>query len=103
MLDPEAYRALQRGELGRLALDRGFDRLTTVAYREPREVGLSAATPAAELPRYLSGLLGALRPLPRRELALDYFSGTGRFAVLRLARDGALPRADPQPGASRVR
>jgi hypothetical protein len=100
MLDLEAYRALQRGELGRLAMERGFDRLTTVAYRDPREVGLTAATPAADLPRFVEGLLRALRPLPGLELSLDYLSESGRFAVLRGSRRGSPAGAYPRPGAS---
>jgi hypothetical protein len=98
MLDVEAYRALRRGELGRLAMDRGFDRLATVAYREPREMGLTATTPPELLPRYVAGLMRGLRPVGRLEVTLDYLSPSGRCAVLRRWRDPPAT-ADPRPGA----
>ena len=89
MLDIEGYRALRRGELGQLAMDRGFDRLATVAYREPHEMGLSATTPAEQLPRYFGGLMRGMRPVGKLHLTLDYLSPSGRCAVFRRWPDGA--------------
>lgn len=86
MLDLEAYRALRRGELGRLAMERGFDRMATVAYREPWEVGLTAATPAGQLPLYFRGLMRGLAPVREFEVTLDYLSASRRCAVFRRLR-----------------
>lgn len=84
MLDAEAHAASQRNALGDLALARGFDRMATVSYREPRAVGLTLSTPVSDLPVFFTDLLGpGMGEVADLRVELDYLSATGRFAVFR--------------------
>lgn len=95
-LDREAARALQRGELVPLAMERGFDRVTSVLYMSLR--GLDPSASSARACRLISGIT------PRElceelDYAIEYAHGD--FGVVRvqpLRRERpSIDRSAPRP------
>jgi hypothetical protein len=97
-LDAEGVRALRTGGLVRLALDRGFDRLTSLVYLRPWVTPRLAAGSPEAIARYAAWFFRKESPLGL-SFTVDYWSDARPFAILRVEREGsAAPAAKPAGG-----
>jgi hypothetical protein len=92
MLDAEAWDAWYSGRLLDVALRRGYDRFSSVAYLDA--TGLTPATPAPEIRRRLEPLLPG-EPLEAYDFEVEYRSrpftppvpgATGEYVLIRISR-----------------
>lgn len=90
-IDAEAYRAWKQGEMGRLALERGFDRAAMVVYADPKVEGIHASSSTAECTAFMNGFFKQLGKLPQHDLSVDYLSPSGEIAVLRFRARPSVP------------
>lgn len=96
MLDEDAVDAFVDGQLVSLAFERGFDRISSVAYADG--MGLTAASPPPEVRAWVADLLPD-QDLRGFDFAVEYASapfatprpgGDGRYLIVRVTRAGRL-------------
>jgi len=92
-IDGQAYRAWKRKELGRLVLERGFDRAATVVYGDLKLAGITLDTPPEKVRSSMRQLFTQLGNLPEHDLAFDYLSPSGKTAIFRIVQKQESPPA----------
>jgi hypothetical protein len=97
--DPEALEHLERGTFLSLAVSRGYDRVTSLAYLDPS--GLTPDSPRPVLRRTIPTWWDVQRDWRHLDLSVDYLSEERDFVILRarfVPAGGTAPRS-ATPGA----
>lgn len=79
--DPEALEHLERGSFLSLAVARGYDRITSLAYLDA--TGLTTDSPRPEIRRTIPSWWNVQEDWRSLDLAVEHVSDDGRFAILR--------------------